>query len=120
MLDDLIRLAIQQDASQGFKSRTEATNSLKEFLELPRANLKVGDFIELNEHGKKRYNFPKPNQAAVVTRLLPEDSRGDREDDDDIAMTVAIGPNNFKVFTVDSRFYQIVSEKNNIFNFRKK
>lgn len=120
MFEDMIRRAMEEQAESGFKSRTEAADNLKKFLETPRGNFKVGDYIEMTEVGKKRYNFPKQNQAAIVINILPERFVAQNGDNDDIAIMVAVAPNHFRNFTVDSRFYQLVNEKTNIFSFRKK
>lgn len=122
MMDELIKFLIEKEEKEtGYKSRSDATQALKRFLDAPKPEIKEGDFVERNEYGEKRYRFPKGNQAAAVIAKLPESYVSSQGDPDDLMIMVAISPDKYTTFSVDSRFYRLAdSAKSNIFNFRKR
>lgn len=123
MFEDIFRRAMEEHMREqvgSFKSRNEAVEMIQKFVESSKPDLKIGDYVELNDFGKKRYSFPKANHAAVVTNLLPDGYIGDNGEGEDIVITVAVSPECIRVFSVNSKFYQKAGEKTNIFSFRKK
>lgn len=103
---------MKKQEGEPFKSTDEAFDKLSEFINKS-PDFEVGDRIERNEVGKNIYAFPKAGQAAICVSL----HHGNEEND--MLMYVAIAKDNFRAYTVDSRYFQKSQVKNNIFKFRK-
>jgi hypothetical protein len=119
MFEELLLQALKGDNRPSYKSKGEAVDELKKFIDTAKPELKVGDFVERNEYGKNVYSMPKENQAAMVVRLIPEDEQTGGED---IAIMVAVYPGVLREFEADSRYYKAsdAASGKNIFSFRKK
>lgn len=109
-----------RDQDEEFSSRAQACKALRDFINKSPSEINVGDFVERNEFGLKRYRMPGPNQAAICVKKL--EYFIDREGSyNDLLIVFATGKDSFVTHAVDSRYYKIAAEAPaNVFSFRKK
>lgn len=106
ILEEIIKAGIEAKVEEHlFKSQEEADAETKKFTTMLRPNFKVGDLVERNEMGKKKYNLPKKNMTAIVVKKFDEIDYDDG-DANDIIICIGIGKGQFRHFPSDSRFYQ--------------
>lgn len=124
MIEDLLKMAMmsQMKEEDQFESRVEACEELNKFINMPKPEIKVGEFVERTEMGMKRYQIPSGNMAAICTKLMPEaevdPSCGDIND---MVITIALAKNRFVTYMVDSRFYRVAgSKKSNVTQFGRR
>ncbi len=102
--------------SEDFSSQREAAKALGEFIAY-KPKFAIGDKIERTKCGENRYKFPSSNQSAIVYKIITEDFS---DNEMDMIIAVAIAKDHFSFYEVYSGFYQKVTEKKNIFSFKKK
>ncbi len=97
-----------------FASRADAEKSLRAYLDLPRPDLKVGDAVERNNLGKKKYAHPKKGQASIVVEKFEPRLFGGEETPGamyDMVVCVAFEQGRFGYYVVDSRYFKKAEEK---------
>jgi hypothetical protein len=122
----LKHLASESETShEKYVSQEDARKALESFLsETEECDFKVGDFIERNQYGEKKYKFPSGNQAMKVLKILDDKYVSDEnEHDGNVLVVCAIRKGIFQQFYVDSRFYRKSGSKKNVAffdSFKKK
>lgn len=126
--DDIIKKAILKGLEQqgvnheGFSGFAEAASMLDKFLEQKIDHFKVGDYVEVNEYGKGRYQFPKPENAAKIVHIF-DDQWTNKTDDENCGnncvVAVAIKKDIVKFFPMDLRYLQKSGAKKNVHFFKK-
>lgn len=97
------------DTEKDFKlgiSQNEQREILQEFVD--QKALKVGDIVERNQHGKKRYKFPIDGNAAMVTQVFAAPMLDERSCLTNGEVTILVkGPRGIRVASllVDLRLY---------------
>lgn len=121
-IEGMLRKAFEQHMKEmegePFKSTDEALKALNSFLS-SRSDLQVGDRVERNAVGMNRYNMPKAGQVAVVVEKFDEFRDDGEQADADIRIAIAVAKDNYRFYTVDSRYYKKVEKKDNIFTFKR-
>lgn len=122
MFEQLILKALLdgQNRPPEYASKTEAETALKAFLDIKTVEIEKGDAIERNEFGRRAYQVPAENQAAIcVEKLTPYvDDNGNLCD---MRIAIALAKDVFRYFDVDSRCFRVVgSNRVNVYDFQKK
>lgn len=112
---------------QELNSKKEAMETLDEYFS-QEINYKVGDYVERNELGKKKYKHPSGNQVAKVVAIVPHEEIGssilkdtDGYAGENVVIAVAVAKGTVITYNVDGRLYQKAKDESNIsfLNFRK-
>lgn len=123
IMEELLKQALMSEGMpEKYQDNGEALRDLKAFLERKNISFEVGDQIERNELGRKRYKFPGDGQVALCVEIYDE-PKMDADDCDlnNILMAVAVAKGIFRYYEVNGKYYRKVgANTTNIFDFKKK
>lgn len=122
IMEQLLKQAMAESMPEMYKDNGAALKDLKAFLDRENISFAVGDQIERNDLGRKRYKFPGDGQVAVCVKIYDE-PKMDADDCElnNILMAVAVAKGIFRYYEVNGAYYRKTgSNKTNIFDFKKK
>ena len=110
---DIKGIGVNVDDDEDLKSKSEAKGVLEKFLTAKR-EFEVGDYVERNDYGKKRYKLPNGNMVAKCVKIFDEPYMDDEHTLCDALIACAMGKEKVLTFPVNSQFYKKAAAKDNI------